>query len=109
MTGKYKLINIKAESDKYYFTVKHSKDESEENIEVSKQDLNRMFTESDRNFMEELESKLPLFKSAPCERCPNKSKLYEPHPCPYAEEINNDYSTLCTCCLDCQHECAMDI
>ena len=34
----------------------------------------------------------------------------EPHPCPYAEEINdNDDPEFCTCCADCQHECAMDI
>jgi len=34
----------------------------------------------------------------------------EPHSCPYAEDINgNDDSDFCTCCADCQHECAMDI
>ena len=33
----------------------------------------------------------------------------EPHTCPYAEDINDDHETLCTCCADCQYECAMDI
>ncbi len=32
----------------------------------------------------------------------------EEHTCPYATEINDD-NRLCTCCADCQHECAMDI
>jgi hypothetical protein len=32
-----------------------------------------------------------------------------PHPCPYRHDVNNDPETLCTCCADCQHECAMDI
>lgn len=32
-----------------------------------------------------------------------------PHTCPYREELGDDYETLCTCCADCQHECAMDI
>lgn len=31
------------------------------------------------------------------------------HTCPYAEDINNDSDTLCTCCRDCQYQCAMDI
>lgn len=34
----------------------------------------------------------------------------EPHSCPFASEINdNDEPEYCTCCDDCQHECAMDI
>jgi len=33
----------------------------------------------------------------------------EPHICPFKEDINDDSETLCTCCADCQHECAMDI
>ena len=31
------------------------------------------------------------------------------HTCPYAEDVNSDSETLCTCCDMCQHECAMDI
>jgi len=38
-----------------------------------------------------------------------KNPAAEPHTCPYAEEINGDSETLCTCCEDCQYECAMDI
>jgi hypothetical protein len=33
----------------------------------------------------------------------------EPHTCPYSEEINGDSETLCECCSNCEHECAMDI
>ncbi len=32
----------------------------------------------------------------------------EPHPCPYAQEINND-DRECNCCDGCRHECLMDI
>lgn len=43
-----------------------------------------------------------------CERC-SKNEKTEPHTCPYKEEINDDYESLCTCCKDCEHECLMDI
>jgi hypothetical protein len=33
----------------------------------------------------------------------------EPHTCPFAEEINNDSDTLCTCCETCKCGCAQDI
>lgn len=33
----------------------------------------------------------------------------EPHPCPYQSDVNNDSDTLCTCCEDCQKQCADDI
>lgn len=33
----------------------------------------------------------------------------EPHTCPFQEDVNNDSSTLCTCCADCANACAMDI
>lgn len=39
--------------------------------------------------------------------CQNPAE--EDHTCPYAEEINEDYESLCNCCSDCAHECAMDI
>ena len=32
-----------------------------------------------------------------------------PHVCPYAEDINGDSETLCTCCDVCTAECAADI
>lgn len=38
-----------------------------------------------------------------------KNPATEPHPCPYAEDINDDPNTLCTCCEECMNECAMDI
>ena len=33
----------------------------------------------------------------------------ELHTCPYNEEINGDYETLCDCDEEQQHQCAMDI
>lgn len=43
-----------------------------------------------------------------CPRCP-KNAGTAPHTCPYSVDINDDSETLCTCCDDCEHECAMDI
>jgi hypothetical protein len=34
---------------------------------------------------------------------------YDEHTCPYAEDINNDSETLCTCCEYCTQQCADDI
>lgn len=31
------------------------------------------------------------------------------HTCPYAEEIDDDHESLCTCCEECTHQCAMSI
>lgn len=33
----------------------------------------------------------------------------EPHTCPYSVEINDNTTTLCTCCEACQRECELDI
>ena len=33
----------------------------------------------------------------------------ELHTCPYREDINGDYETLCSCCSECTHQCLMDI
>jgi hypothetical protein len=67
-----------------------------------------------------LGTELPLDES----KCPNSfggsvfgtmfgrnciNDAIEPHTCPFAEEINDDGETLCRCCDDCTHECAMDI
>jgi len=38
-----------------------------------------------------------------------QNELAEPHPCPFKSEIYDDEETMCTCCPDCAHECAMDI
>jgi hypothetical protein len=43
-----------------------------------------------------------------CEGC-GKAAPEEPHPCPFRQEIHGDDETLCNCCDDCVHECAMDI
>jgi hypothetical protein len=31
------------------------------------------------------------------------------HVCPYASEINDDDTTMCTCCVACERECCDDI
>jgi len=42
-------------------------------------------------------------------KCGNKPAT-EPHSCPFASEISsNDDPEYCTCCEDCEHDCAMDI
>lgn len=46
--------------------------------------------------------------SIKCQHC-NKNEATEEHTCPYAEEINNDSESMCNCCDECCHECAMDI
>jgi len=40
-----------------------------------------------------------------CKECKKNTKS---HPCPFAQEINND-DTECNCCEDCTDECSMDI
>jgi hypothetical protein len=34
---------------------------------------------------------------------------YEEHTCPYAEEINGDSESLCSCCDYCTQQCANDV
>lgn len=43
-----------------------------------------------------------------CEVC-HVNPAEPPHTCPYAEDIGGDSDTLCTCCQDCEGECAQDI
>lgn len=45
----------------------------------------------------------------PCQRCQSLQGTWELHSCPFAEEINDNYSESCNCCPDCEHECCMDI
>ena len=33
----------------------------------------------------------------------------EEHICPYKSEINDDDEDTCTCCPECEHECAQSI
>ncbi len=35
--------------------------------------------------------------------------VYEPHGCPFAEEVHDNYEFQCTCCPLCTYECSMDI
>jgi hypothetical protein len=50
------------------------------------------------------------FPLSPLPRCPEcgVNLASEPHECPYATEIHNDYK-LCTCCSECEHYCEMEI
>lgn len=43
----------------------------------------------------------------PSTNCANTGR--PAHTCPYAEDIHNDSETLCYCCDDCAHDCAMGI
>lgn len=44
-----------------------------------------------------------------CQSCNKKAGSSKLDTCPYKSEINNDDTTLCNCCTNCRHECAMDI
>lgn len=41
-------------------------------------------------------------------RCGHNRKV-RPHTCPYNEDIHGDSYTLCTCCSECENNCAGDI
>ena len=43
-----------------------------------------------------------------CGNC-KKSMAVIPHTCPYKNEINDDYGTLCDCCDDCKQRCSDEI
>ena len=44
------------------------------------------------------------------EKCKcEKNPAAEEHTCPYSVEINDDTESLCTCCEDCESNCADDI
>lgn len=43
-----------------------------------------------------------------CENC-GKNPAEALHPCPFRADVNDDSETLCNCCPECEHECAMDI
>lgn len=46
-------------------------------------------------------------ESPTCPTCTGP-KAAEPHPCPYAEEVNGD-SMPCECCEHCESECGRDV
>lgn len=43
------------------------------------------------------------------EKCTCSEENIKEHTCPYAEEIIDDFETLCICCEYCTYQCAMDI
>jgi len=46
--------------------------------------------------------------SGVCTAC-GRNPSTEPHICPFADEINGNRETLCTCCDECAQNCADDI
>ena len=54
------------------------------------------------------DAKPVLAEVAKCQSC-NKNNGKELHTCPFKEDINNDYDSLCNCCSECRYECCMDI
>lgn len=42
-------------------------------------------------------------------KCGENEATKELHPCHYNADVNNDDTPICTCCHECQYECAMDI
>ena len=42
-------------------------------------------------------------------KCGRNKKTPYLHSCPYSEDMHGDYTEHCTCCGECQHNCAMDI
>jgi hypothetical protein len=47
-------------------------------------------------------------ESKKCPHC-EKNLATDPHPCPFAQDVNNDNEFECICCDDCTRECAADI
>ena len=43
------------------------------------------------------------------DKCECNEEYQSAHTCPYAEEIRDDYTTLCYCCEYCTWQCCMDI
>jgi hypothetical protein len=41
--------------------------------------------------------------------CGGRNEATEPHTCPYAEDVDGDVETLCTCCEFCTDSCADEI
>lgn len=52
--------------------------------------------------------KADVMGSIKCESCGKNEATYE-HPCPFVEEIHGDSESMCNCCDDCCHQCAMYI
>jgi len=54
------------------------------------------------------DTKLPVNNIVRCSSCGLNDAVPE-HTCPYGKDVNNDSSTLCTCCSACERECLRDI
>lgn len=47
-------------------------------------------------------------RSGLCPGC-EKNEAAEPHSCRFQREIHDNHKVYCTCCAECEDECAMDI
>jgi len=52
---------------------------------------------------------LTVLKDKHSAKCTCEDEIIEEHTCPYSEDVNNDFTTMCNCCAYCQHNCLMDI
>ena len=43
------------------------------------------------------------------EKCVCREVVIEEHTCPFKEEINDDYESLCNCCEYCTQNCRWEI
>lgn len=51
--------------------------------------------------------KIPICpRFGPPHNCPNQGQA--DHTCPFNEEVEDDFETLCNCCKECENECAKD-
>jgi hypothetical protein len=39
----------------------------------------------------------------------NEMDPFDLHSCPFQEDVNNDPNYECSCCPECEYQCAMDI
>lgn len=73
--------------------------------------MSNMYSFNDKDiidFMNNLEHDCGGLDKDLCEKCQTNPAI-EPHTCPYLEDIHDDDKTLCTCCPECEQECAWDI
>lgn len=53
--------------------------------------------------IKKIEKKIEL-----CSSC-QKNPAEKLHTCPFQEDVNNDFKSLCNCCEKCEQECCWDI
>lgn len=58
-----------------------------------------------------MNKKLFVLKSSSKEenKCTCGDPSIEGHTCPFSADVWDDFKSLCSCCEECEHQCAMDI